>query len=200
MVRKLQLQALKKKGRPKWGAFFLASRCYGAAIVSSTGGPLSARWFAEAVSIAFLKNRVAAPGSTASVPDAILTCEEESFENPVPGSSDHRTFAFCCEEGLEPMVSTHACVALTFSDKPCGEGALLPALTAEMEAAENEATCTLTRGGTVTLTVWVRLLEDPRWASAAREISVLPITIASKERRSLTIYRASSYRHCSAIV
>jgi hypothetical protein len=46
----------------------------------------------------------------------------------------------------------------------------------------------------VTETVCVRLLEDPRWATAPREIIALPITIASKERRSMTIYRASSYR------
>ncbi|HVT03891.1 MAG TPA: hypothetical protein VHL58_11025 [Thermoanaerobaculia bacterium] len=51
----------------------------------------------------------------------------------------------------------------------------------------------MTRGGTVTVTVWVRLLKDPRCATAAREIIALPITIASSVRRSLTIYRASSY-------
>ena len=142
----------------------------------------------------FRKNRVAALGSTASVPDAILTCEEVSFENPVPGSSDHRTFWFCCEEGLEPIESTHAWVALTFRDKPRVEEVAFPALTAEMEVGESGATCIFTRGGTVTLTVCVRLLEDPCCATAAREIIALPITIASKERRSLTIYRASSYR------
>ena len=60
----------------------------------------------------FRKNRVALLGSTASVPDPILTCEEVSFENPVPRSSDHRTFAICCEEGLEPIESTHAYLAL----------------------------------------------------------------------------------------
>jgi hypothetical protein len=142
----------------------------------------------------FRKNKVAALGSTASVPDAILTWEEESFENPVPGSSDHRTFWFGCEEGLEPIESTHACVALTFSDKPCVEEVAFPALTAEMEVGENEATWTFTRGGTVTLTVCVRLLEDPCCATAGREIIALPITIASNEQRSPTIYRASSYR------
>jgi hypothetical protein len=68
-------------------------------------------------------NNVAAVGSTARVPDAILTCEDVSFENPAPDSSDHRTFELCCAEGLEPMESTHAWVALTFSDKPCVEGA-----------------------------------------------------------------------------
>jgi hypothetical protein len=110
----------------------------------------------------FLKNRVVARGSTATVPDAMRTCDDVSFENPAPASSDHRTFAFCCEEGLEPMVSTHACVALTFSDKPCVEEVVLPALAAETGVGESEATWTLTRGGTVTLTVCVRLLKDPR--------------------------------------
>jgi hypothetical protein len=111
--------------------------------------------------MAFRKNTVAALESPACVPDA-MTRDEGSFENPVPGSSDHRTFAFSSEEGLEPMESTHARVALTFSDKPWVEGLTLLALTAEIEAGESEATCTFTRGGTVTVTVWVRLLEAPR--------------------------------------
>jgi hypothetical protein len=70
------------------------------------------------------------------------------------------------------------------------DGVTLPTLRAEASAGENDATCTLTRGGTVTVTVWVRLLEDPRWATAAREIIALPITIASIERRSLTILQS----------
>ncbi len=99
------------------------------------------------------KKTLAALWSPPMVPEAILTCDEVSFENPVPGSSDQRTVALGAEEGLEPMESTHACVALTFSDRPCVEGLALSALTAEIEVGENEATCTLTRGGTVTVTV-----------------------------------------------
>jgi hypothetical protein len=140
------------------------------------------------------KKTLAALWSPPMVPEAILTCDDVSFENPVPGSSDQRTVALGAEEGLEPMESTHACVALTFSDRPWVDGLTLPTLTADVNVGENEATCTFTRGGTVTVIVWVRLLEDPRWATAAREIIALPTTIASNERRSLTIYRASSYR------
>jgi hypothetical protein len=128
----------------------------------------------------FRKNTVAALGSPATAPDAILTFDEVSLENPVPDSSDQRT-APSSEEGFEPIESTHARVALTFSDRPCVDGLTLAAL--EAEVGENDATCTFTRGGTVTLTVWVRLLEDPSWATAAREMSALPITIASSESR-----------------
>lgn len=132
------------------------------------------------------KNTVAALESPASAPDAILTFDEVNFENPVPGSRDQRT-GLSSEEGLEPIESTHARVALTFSDRPCVDGLMLAALEAETEVGENDATCTFTRGGTVTVTVWVRLLEDSRWATAPREIIALPITIASSELRSLTI-------------
>jgi hypothetical protein len=71
-----------------------------------------------AVSTTFRKNTLAAPGSAASVPDAILVCDEASFENPESGSSDHRTFAFGADDGLDPIEITHACVALTFSERP----------------------------------------------------------------------------------
>ena len=110
--------------------------------------------------MAFRKNTFAALASPVCVPDA-MTCDDVSFENPVPGSSDHRTFAFS-SEGLELIESTHARDALTFRDKPNVEGLTIPALTAEIEVGESEATCTFTRGGTVTETVWVRLLEAPR--------------------------------------
>jgi hypothetical protein len=144
------------------------------------------------VSIALRKNTVAALASPAFAPDA-TTCEELSFEKPAPASRDHRTFAPRSDEELDPMESTHARVELTLSDNPRVAGAIVP-LTAEVAVGDIDATCTLTRDGTVTLTVWVRLLEDPRCATAAREIIALPITIASSESRSLSIYRASSYR------
>ena len=138
----------------------------------------------------FLKNTVAALESPACVPDARLTWDEVSFENPVPDSSDQRTFVFGSEAGLEPMERTHGWVALTFSDRPCVEGLRLPAPTAKTEVGENEATCTFTRGGTVTLTVCVRLLEDPRCATAPLGNMALPIAITSSERRSLTILQS----------
>jgi hypothetical protein len=75
-------------------------------------------WFPLSVSTTFRKNTIAGLGSTANVPDAILVCADVSRENPLPGSSDHRTFAFDAEDGLEPMDSTHAWVALTFSERP----------------------------------------------------------------------------------
>jgi hypothetical protein len=169
--------------------------------VSTTGAPLWSRWFDEDESMTFRKNTVAALESPACVPDARLTCDEVSFENPVPDSSDQRTFVFASEEGLEPMERTHAWVALTFSDRPCVEGLRLPALTAETEVAENEATCTFTREGTVTLTVCVRLLVDPRCATAPLGNIALPIAITSSERRIPTIYRAPvTVSRSSAIV
>jgi hypothetical protein len=113
------------------------------------------------VFVTFLKNTVAVLGLAAIAPEAILTWDEESFENPATGSSDHRTFAVFREEGFEPMESTHACVALTFSDKPWVEEFGLPALTAEIGVVASDANWTLTRGGTVTLRVCVRLLKDP---------------------------------------
>jgi hypothetical protein len=70
----------------------------------------------EAASITFRKNTVAALGSPRE-PDAILMVDEVSFEKPVPGSSDQRT-SLRGDEGFEPMESTHACDALTFSDSP----------------------------------------------------------------------------------
>ena len=129
---------------------------------------------------------MAAPESPASEPDAILTSDEVSFENPVPGSNDQRMVGRF-DEGLEPMESTHVRVALTLNDKPCVDA--LAAVTAEVEVGESDATSTVTRGGTVTVTVLVRL-KDPRWATAAREIIALPITIASSERRNLTILQS----------
>ena len=161
--------------------------------MTTTGGPLRSRWSVETVSMTFRKNTVAALGSPASEPDAILICDEVSFENPVPASSDQRTIAFGCEEGFEPMESTHACVALTFSDRPWVDGLTLAAPTADVDTGEKEATCTFTRGGTVTVTVCMTLLEDPRWATAARESIALPIMIANSERRILTILQSSSY-------
>jgi hypothetical protein len=110
--------------------------------------------------MAFRKNTFAELASPTCVPEA-TTCDDVSFENPVSGSSDHRTFAFC-SEGLELIESTQARDARTFRDKPCVEGLTPLALTAEIDVRESEATCTFTRGGTVTVTVCVRLLEDPR--------------------------------------
>jgi hypothetical protein len=106
------------KSAPTLGALFFSFACYGADIVSTTGAPLMSLWVPVSVSTTLRKNTIAALGSTANVPDAILVCADVSRENPVRGSSDHRTFAFGAEEGLEPMESTHAWVALTFSETP----------------------------------------------------------------------------------
>jgi hypothetical protein len=88
--------------------------------------------------MAFRKNTFAELASAACVPDA-MTCDDVSFENPVPGSSDHRTFAFR-SEGLELIESTQAREALTLKDKPCVEGLTVLALTAEIEVGASEAT------------------------------------------------------------
>jgi hypothetical protein len=146
----------------------------------------------DPASIALRKNTVDVPGFAAREPDATLTCEDVSFENPAPDWSDHRTFEFGSDDEFEPIDSTHACVAFTFSERPWVDAPAFVALTAEAEADEKAATFTFTRGGTVTYTVCVRLVEDPACATAPREISALPTTIASNER-SMTIYRASKY-------
>ena len=89
----------------------------------------------------FRKNTVAALDSPAIEPDAILTCDEVNLENPALGSSDQRTGALCVVEELEPIESTHACVALTFRERPCVDGVTLPTLAAEVaEGAANAAT------------------------------------------------------------
>jgi len=142
------------------------------------------------VSSALRKNTIAALGSAARAPDAILTCDAVSFENPAPGSSDHSTFEFKTEDGFEPIESTHACEPLTFRERAGVDGPTVTGKTVE----EGDATSTFRRGGTVTNTVCVRLLKDGRWAGATREIIALPTTIASNERRNLTINRASSHR------
>ena len=142
----------------------------------------------------FRKNTVAVPDSPAIAPDAILTCDEVKRENPVLGSSDQRTGEVRVPEELEAIETTHARVAFTFSVRPCVVGLTLPTLTVEAPAGANAATCIFTRGGTVTETVWVRLLDDPCCAMAGREIIAVPSTAASSVRRSPTIFRASSYR------
>jgi len=43
-------------------------------------------------------------------------------------------------EELEPIESTHACVALTFRERPCVDGVTLPTLAAEVAEGANAAT------------------------------------------------------------
>ena len=88
----------------------------------------------------FRKNTVAAMDSPAIEPDAILTCDEVKFENPALGWSDQRAGVFPVAEELEAIDSTHARVALTFSERPCVDGLTLPTLAAEVAAGANAAT------------------------------------------------------------
>ena len=157
--------------------------------VRTTGELLSSSgWDPRAL---FRKNTIASVDWVEIVPDATLTSLGDNAENPELGSSDQLTGELCVtEDALEPTESTQPCVALTLSERPCVDELTLPTL---MDGLA-EASCTFTRGGTVTITVWVRLLEEPCCASATREIIALAIATASIARRSETIYRASSHR------
>ena len=88
----------------------------------------------------FRKNTVAALDSPAIEPDAILTCDDVNVENPALGSSDQRTGVFRAVEELEAIESTHARVALTFTERPCVDGLMLPTLMAEAAEGANAAT------------------------------------------------------------
>lgn len=134
-------------------------------------------------------------GSVEIAPDAILTCVEVNFEKPEVASSDQRTgWVRGPEEASDPMERTQPCVALTFRERLCVDVLTLPTLIAGAADGTNAAICTLTLGGTVTVTVCRRLLDDPCCALAGRDIIAVPIEIAIRVRRSLTIDRASSCR------
>jgi hypothetical protein len=83
-----------------------------------------------------------------------LTWFDVKLENPDAGLSDQRIGELrVADEASDPTESTHACVALTLTERPCVAAFTLPTLIAAVVAGENAPTCTLTRGGTVTVTV-----------------------------------------------
>jgi hypothetical protein len=139
----------------------------------------------------FRKNTVAIVGPVEITPDAMLTWFDVNVENPEPDPSDQRTGALrLTEELLDPTESTHARVALTLSERPWADAFAVPAVIAGAADVATAATCTFTRGGTVTVTMWVRLLEDPRCAMAARDIIALPTTSTRSVRRNQTILQS----------
>jgi hypothetical protein len=163
-------------------------------MVSITGSAFLSCSVAEVAAAALRKNTVAALASVEVEPDAILTFVEFNVENPALASLDQRTCEAPTDETPDPIDSTHACVALTLSESPCVDALMFPTPATERAVVAKAPTWTFTLGGTVTLTMWVRLLDDPYCAAAGREIIAVPITAASSVRRSPTIFRASSYR------
>jgi len=132
---------------------------YGATIVSSTASdsvePLSGR--TDSAEPGLRKKTVAVVGAEERTPDAIVALRDVTVANAERGSRDH----WCWDRrATDPIDSVHGCVALMLNAKPsvvCPE----TARAVVGAAAATGATCTLTRGGTVTLTVWVRLADDP---------------------------------------
>jgi hypothetical protein len=136
--------------------FLTEAHGQGAEIVSTTGEPLSSRP-AEDAATALRKNTVAAIGPLDDAPDATLTSVDVSAEKPEPESRDQ---PIAERPRAEPTDRTHARDPLTLSERPWAEAFALVRLTAGALDDAIVPTCTLTRDGTVTETVWTRLLDD----------------------------------------
>jgi hypothetical protein len=120
----------------------------------STIGDASSRSWPEDARAPLRKNIVAAVGWVEIAPEATLTWVDVKLENPEPGLSDQRIDELrVLDEGSDPTESTHACVALTLSERPCVAALTLPMLIAAPTAGANAPIRTFTRGGTVTVTV-----------------------------------------------
>jgi hypothetical protein len=109
-------------------------------MVSISGTGLPSPSVAEAVEAVLRKKTVAALASVEIAPDAILTFVEVNFENPELASSDQRTCEARAEEAPDPIESTHACVALTLSERPCVDALMFPTLTAAAAVVANAPT------------------------------------------------------------
>jgi hypothetical protein len=120
----------------------------------STTGDASSRSCPEDPRAAVRKNTVAAVGWGEIAPDATLTWVDVKLENPDAGLSDQPIGELrVADEATEPTESTHACVALTLTERPCVDALTFATLMAEAAAPANAPICTFTRGGTVTVTV-----------------------------------------------
>jgi hypothetical protein len=123
-------------------------------MIVSTTGDASSRSSPEDAGAALRKNTVAAVGWVEIAPDATLTWVDVKLENPEPGLRDQRIGELrVADEASDPTESTHACVALTLTERPCVAAWTLPMLIAAAVAGATAPICTFTRGGTVTLTV-----------------------------------------------
>jgi hypothetical protein len=161
---------------------------YGADIVKTTG-PCSPSIFEPDSFAPLRKYTPAAAGWLERLPDAI-TASDDNLEKPAAESSDQRILEAAAEEvRADPIERIQVRVALTVRATPrVGSFALLTERS--VGAAESAAISTLTLGGTVTVTVWVRL-EDACCALAGSEIIVIPNATAISVRRYPTIFRAS---------
>jgi hypothetical protein len=95
-------------------------------------------------------------------------------------------------ESFDPIERIHDCVALTVIERAPAEVAEL------LTAGATAPTWTFTRGGTVTVTVCVRLTDDACWPSTGSAKITLPSTNPVQVRRNAAIDRASSYREHDA--
>jgi hypothetical protein len=163
---------------------------YGADIVKTTG-PCSLSVFEDSFE-PLRKYTPAAEGRLEILPDAITT-SADNFEKPAAELSDQRISELpVVEARVLPIERIHVRVAFTVRARP-RVGSFAELTARSVGVAESAATCTLTLGGTVTVTVLVRL-EDACCALAGCDIIVIPIAIAMTMPRCPTIFRASSYR------
>jgi hypothetical protein len=165
-----------------------AIRYYGADIVKTTWACSPS--IVEPDSFAALRKYTpAAAGWLERLPDAI-TASDDNRENPAAESSDQRILEFVAEEvRVDPIERIQVRVALTVRATPW-LGSFAPPTESSVDVAASAATCTLTLGGTVTVTVCERL-EDAGCALAGSEIIVIPSATAISVRRCPTIFRAS---------
>jgi hypothetical protein len=119
------------------------------------------------------------------LPDA-MTASDDNREKPAAESSDQRILEFVVEEvRRDPIERIQVRVALTVRATPWVGSFVLPT-ESSVGVAESAATCTLTLGGTVTVTVFVRP-DDACCAFAGSEIIVIPSATAISVRRYPTI-------------
>src|SRR3954468_21076197 len=122
-----------------------------------------------------------------SPPDAIVDPAGAISAKPAVPLVDHWT-----RESFDPIERIHDCVALTLIERA-------PTEVAELATAGATApTWTFTRGGTVTVTVCVRLTDDACWPSTGSAKITLPSTNPVQVRRNTAIDRVSSYRELYA--
>src|SRR5207248_335576 len=111
--------------------------------------------------------------------------------NPELPSSDH----WCCDPATtEAIESVQAWVALMFTASPFIESSREEVLVALDGTDATAAIWTFTRGGTVTVTVCVRLTEEPCCARAGTAMAAVPSASATIAYPSRAIYRVSARR------
>jgi hypothetical protein len=137
----------------------------------------------------FRKNSCADFGCGENEPAAMLTSGPESAVYPEVAPRDQRTRVLELPLPPEPIERTHARVAFTLREIAWVVAFAELARMATLDTVTG-ATCTFTRGGTVTLTVWVRLAED--WAATGCATIAIAAARAFRVRWIRTIFGASN--------